>query len=342
VERRLAGLCLVLLIAAGCGAPGATQTPTAAHLTASPTAAARPSPTPQPTLAPTPTPVGYAQIARGHIVALTNIGLRVAGTKGEQQAADYIAATLQEFGYEPELRPFTGVDDYGKTVHSANVVALKPGKSSRETIVGAHYDSTSGGPGADDNASGVAVMLEIAELLKDQSTPYTIRFVAFGDEEGGELGSNAFVSQMSQAERANTVGMVNLDSVVAGDIEYVYSDEGARAEMRDWTLAWASRNGLALQTIRNVDLNDPEGGGSSDCWAFQQARIPFVYFEATNWNLGDKDGYTQVDPRYGVKGELRHTRYDTLSYLDTNFPGRVDAHLGLVAAILFALLTEFA
>jgi alkaline phosphatase isozyme conversion protein len=338
VARRLTGLLLALLAAAACGAPAApaNRTPSASapSATSGSSAAEEPSPYPAPI-------TSFGSSSRRHIVALTSIGLRVEGTKGEQQAAAYISDALKSAGLEPELRPFTAGDFYGKTVHSNNVVAVKPGDSPREIIVGAHYDSTAGGVGADDNASGVAVMLEMAELLRGRSTPYTIRFVAFGAEEGGEVGSGAFVGQMSKAERANTVGFVNLDSVIAGDFEYVYSDEEALAVLRDWTLAWASANGLDLKTIRNVDLGNGAGGGSGDYFAFQQAKIPFVYFEATDWTLGRKDGYTQVSSKYGVNGELRHTKFDTLAYLDANFPGRVDAYLNMVGLVLFHLLTEY-
>ena len=354
MKRRLSLFVLTLLAVAACSAPIATPTATVASPTPpassfqSPvvtpqTATAKPTPSPVPTVqSPSATPViNYGQIARGHIEALTNIGPRVAGTAAETRAAAYIVSAFQGSGYAPEVRPFTATDDYGVRVSSANVVAVKTGRSAREIVVGAHYDSVKNGRGADDNASGVAVMLEVAELLKSETTPYTIRFVAFGSEEVGMLGSNAYVAQMSKADRANTVAMVNLDSVMAGDLAYIYSDEGARAALRDWTLAWASGNGFALRTIRNVNLDDPEGGGSSDYYAFQQAKIPFIYFETTNWNLGSKDGYTQVNLKYGVRGVIRHTRYDTLAYLDATFPGRLDADLKMFVVMLHSLLTQY-
>ena len=362
MKRRLLLLVLTLLAVAACGTSTATPTATIASPTITsqtspaPLASTFPSPvvTPQPAAAaPTPSPVPtlrwpdatpvvqYGRIARSHIEALTKIGPRVAGTAAEGRAAAYIASIFDGAGYTPQVRPFRAIDDYGHRTRSVNVVAVKTGRSAREIVVGAHYDSVKDGRGADDNASGVAVMLEVAELLKDETTPYTIRFVAFGAEEVGMLGSNAYVSQMSKADRANTVAMVNLDSVMAGDIAYIYSDEGGRAALRNWTMGWASRNGFDLRTIRNVDLSDPEGGGSSDYAAFQQAGIPFVYFETTNWNLGDKDGYTQVNLKYGARGIIRHTRYDTLAYLDATFPGRVDADLKMFAVILHSLLTQY-
>jgi alkaline phosphatase isozyme conversion protein len=217
---------------------------------------------------------------------------------------------------------------------------VKSGKSAREIIVGAHYDSVDVGKGADDNASGVAVMLEVADLIKSEATPYTIRFIAFGAEETGLLGSYAYVDKMSQADFENTIVMINLDSLIAGDITYVYSDE-QQAALRDWALEWAFGNGLDLQTVHNADLTDGSGSGVSDFFPFQQAGIPFIYFEATNWNLGAQDGYTQVDPQYGQQGKIWHTPDDTLEYIDATFAGRVDQHLKLFVQVLYNILTQY-
>jgi Zn-dependent M28 family amino/carboxypeptidase len=294
------------------------------------------------TLVPLGTPVGkYGDVARALIRDFTNIGPRVAGSEGETQTAQYIATVFQAIGYSPETQPFTADGD-NKSVASANVVAVKNGTSSQEIIIGAHYDSTDAGLGADDNASGVAVMLEVARLVIGAPTFYTIRFIAFGAEESGLLGSYAYLNQMSQEEFENTIAMINLDSLVAGDIAYVYSDEGQQSAVRDWALEWALGNGLDLQTIRNVDLTDPDNSkGSSDYAAFRDAGIPYATFETTNWNIGDKKGHTQVDPHYGEHGVIRDTKYDTLAYLDATFPGRVDQHLNLFISVLYNFLTQF-
>ncbi|MGE5777245.1 MAG: M20/M25/M40 family metallo-hydrolase, partial [Chloroflexota bacterium] len=162
--------------------PTKIKTPTAAETisAATSTSASTATGTPE-------TPAG--QIAYAHIEALSEeIGPRVAGTSAEAQAAQYIVMEFERLGYVSELRPFK-VTEKGKTISSANVIAVKPGASSREIIVGAHYDSVKTGRGADDNASGVAVILEVAERLRGKETPYTIRFVLFGAEELGLLGS---------------------------------------------------------------------------------------------------------------------------------------------------------
>jgi alkaline phosphatase isozyme conversion protein len=321
-------------------APSPTETPL-------PTLAA-PSETPAPTATPLPeaTPIPAGVRAREHLVALAEgIGPRIAGTEAERAARDYIFAAFQAAGYQPELQEFstTDEDDDGNTlsIRSANVIAVKPGLSKREILVGAHYDSTGeAGRGADDNASAVSVLLEVAEKIQPLETPYTIRFITFGAEEIDLNGSSAYAGQMSRAEIDNTLAMINLDSLAAGDNPYLYSAEGPKAKVRDWALAWASQHGFDLQTVPNVDLTD-EGDGTSDHFAFQQIGIPYAYFEATNWTLGDRNGYTQVDPQFGESGEIWHTQYDNLEYLDKTFPGRVDAHLNLFVSVLQAILTEY-
>jgi hypothetical protein len=144
---------------------------------------------------------------------------------------------------------------------------------------------------------------------------------------------------MGQPARDNTIAMVNLDSLAAGDNLYVYSDEGGDAFLRDWVLTWAGDHGQPLQTIRNVDLEDD--GYVADYGAFVDQGIPYIYFEATNWALGDQDGYTQVDPQYGDEGYIWHTQYDNLAYLDATFPGRVNEHMRIFVSALYAICTEF-
>jgi Zn-dependent M28 family amino/carboxypeptidase len=294
------------------------------------------------TLVPLGTPSAkYGGIARPLMGDLIAIGPRVAGSDGETKADMYIASAFQAIGYASETQRFTATAG-NQSISSANIVAVKKGTSSQEIIVGAHYDSTDAEPGADDNASGVAVMLEVAKLVLGTTTPYTIRFIAFGAEESGLLGSYAYLNQMSQDELQNVIVMVDLDSLVAGDTAYVYCDE-TQPTVRDWALEWALGNGLDLQTIKNVSLTYPDknGIGSSDYVPFQAVGIPYVYFDATNWTLGDKKGTTQVNASFGENGVIRHTKYDTLTYLDASFPGRVDQHLNLFISVLYNLLTQY-
>jgi alkaline phosphatase isozyme conversion protein len=281
----------------------------------------------------------YGQIARQHIAALTDIGARWSGTTEEADAREYIVKAFAGMGYQPEVQPFTAVGDDGTSTNSANVVAVKPGASSQVIVVGAHYDSSDESLGADDNTSSVGALLEAAALVKNESTPYTIDFVTFGAEEAGLLGSYAYVSALTSSEARNIILFINMDSISAGDITYVYSPEN-NSGARDWAISWAGANGFDLQTIHNVDLSD-QGDPTADYAAFDEAGIPWIYFEATNWSLGDQDGYTQVDPQYGDQGAIIHTRYDNLQYLDQTFPGRVDQHMNLYVNVLHHILTAY-
>ena len=285
------------------------------------------------------TAVPFGVLSRIHIVELSElIGTRPAGSEEETKAGKYIASIFESFGYEPKVQTFTEGD-----VSSANIIATKEGLSEETIIIGAHYDTVSVGQGADDNASGVAIMLEAAERLQAVETPYTIKFIAFGAEEIGLVGSTYYVSQMSEVEIVNSVVMVNLDSLIAGDNAYVHGDGVAGAAIRDWLIAWAEAEGLPLQIQTGENPDYPAGttGDWSDHAPFKEIGIPYVYFESTNWSLGNKDGYTQVEPQYGINGEIWHTKFDYLRYIESLFPGRIDERLELFAHALHKISSEY-
>ena len=287
----------------------------------------------------------FGQNARRYLEVLAGeIGDRLAGSGNEISASDYIQSKFEAFGYTTEIQWFTAYDDYeGVSIGSSNVVAIKPGLSDQQIIIGAHYDSVNddGSQGADDNASGVAVLLETAELVFDKETPYTIVFVAFGAEELGLWGSAYYVDELNQSEQNKIIGMVNLDCLIAGDKAYVYGNEGP-GSMRDWLLKDAQQKGLEVEGKTDEDMFYEDGSPCecSDFDAFEKENIPYAYFEATNWDLSP-DGMVQVDPQYGVDGEIRHTEFDTIEYIDETFPGRIDTHLNTFITLLYDLVTQY-
>ena len=317
--------------------------------TQDPTSVSEPTavPTEQPTLSPdtppsSPLPAA-GEMALVHVDAIANrIGPRSAGTDKEAATMQYLVQVFEQLRYPSQVQPFAAIVK-DVTIESANVIAVKQGMSTKEIIVGAHYDSVKVGQGADDNASGVAVILEVAERLADVETPYTIRFILFGAEEVGLEGSKFYVSQMTDEQKQNTIGMINLDSVAAGDIAYIYGDQGQAGVIRDWALQFAGERNLTLQTQTGENPGYPAGttGDWSDHAPFKAAGIPYTYFESTNWSLGDKDGYTQVDPQYGDGGEIWHTSYDTLEYINETFPGRMQERLHLFVTVLEGILTQY-
>ena len=117
-----------------------------------------------------------------HVTALAGrIGERnVWRPESMAAAAGYIRTTFEEAGYVVTVQSFTS---RGLTV--SNLEAVLPGHGAADEIivVGAHYDSVADSPGADDNASGVAALLELARLLAGTALPRSVRFVAFANEE---------------------------------------------------------------------------------------------------------------------------------------------------------------
>ncbi|MEX2352795.1 MAG: M20/M25/M40 family metallo-hydrolase [Gammaproteobacteria bacterium] len=149
-----------------------------------------------------------------HVYVLSEeIGER-SGSQGIKlnQAADYIQGQFESFGYIPVSRGF-GDGEY------RNIEVDLYGTDRRDEIivVGAHYDTSWLTPGADDNASGIAGLLEIARNLKDKRYARTIRFIAFANEEvpfyrRSEMGSMASAKR-SFTRSEQIYGMIALEMI---------------------------------------------------------------------------------------------------------------------------------
>jgi hypothetical protein len=131
---------------------------------------------------------------------------------GNKLAADYLFNAYKSFGYEPEQQWFDNrVALGGKT---ANVIATLKGTVNPELVyvVSSHYDSVAGGPGADDDSSGTAALLEAARVLADHPMPATIVFASFTGEESGLLGSREYVRRAVES-KTQIVGALNNDMI---------------------------------------------------------------------------------------------------------------------------------
>lgn len=127
-------------------------------------------------------------------------------------ARGYILSCLRGMGYSPARQDFS----YEGRTFSNIVVSLR-GKTRPGDVVliGAHYDTVAGTPGADDNASGVAVLLEMCRLLKDYTPGITLKLVFFALEEPPvfrteSMGSFVYAAQ-ARKERENILGMISLE-----------------------------------------------------------------------------------------------------------------------------------
>jgi hypothetical protein len=130
------------------------------------------------------------------------------------QAAEFLFCQFAEMGFTTRYRDFQ--DSLGQ--HQLNVVATPPNRelSSGMALITAHYDTLSPSgepaPGADDNASGLAAMLQVANHLARQGFPYAVGFIAFGAEEPGLLGSAAAAERLADQD-VKLRGLINLDAI---------------------------------------------------------------------------------------------------------------------------------
>ena len=155
--------------------------------------------------------------------------VRLAGEIGERNvwrptalhaAADYIRQEWQGQGYAVRAQRYVA---YGVASENLEVVRTGSDRAGEIMVVGAHYDSVRGSPGANDNASGVAALLEIGRALKDVALRRTVRLVAFVNEEppffySDEMGSGEY-AKMARERGDDIRLMVSLEMLGA------YSDE---------------------------------------------------------------------------------------------------------------------
>lgn len=151
-----------------------------------------------------------------HIAALAGrIGERNVWRPEALAAAEaYIHKTLEDAGYAVNIQSFTS---RGLTVNNLEAVLPGHGAADEIIVIGAHYDSVAGSPGANDNASGVAALLELARLLAGTTLPRTVRFVAFANEEapffyGDEMGSNRYAAR-ARAQGERIEAMLSLETI---------------------------------------------------------------------------------------------------------------------------------
>ncbi len=222
-------------------------------------------------------------LAMDHVRFLANeIGVRVRATSGEAAGARYIADRYEDLGYNVNIQKFP-VD--GKM--SRNVVAWWPGAKRYPVVLGGHMDTVPDARGANDNASGVAVTLEIARIVAGKEQARWLRFVAFGSEELGSdgnsrLGSQAFVDKLGEEGRGTLAAMVSVDMIADGRPLLV-----ADADIGPQAIA-----NLLYNT--GTDLGIAMGWHTCDCsdhGPFERAGIP----AASLWSGEEEDFHSPTD-----------------------------------------------
>lgn len=214
------------------------------------------------------------------------IGPREATGAAYDRAARWVARALSRSGLAVRRQPVevpAGIS-WGVQVgagRSVNVVASPPGHRAGRPhlVVGAHLDTVPQAPGAEDNASGVGVLLGIAEAVAARRTRLPVVLVAFGAEEprgptdaDHHYGSRQYVARLTPAQRAAVRGMVSLDRVGVGAVVPVGSADGGPDRLADELERVARRIGVPV--AREVNR-------SSDHWQFAQEGLPAVRLGST-------------------------------------------------------------
>jgi len=238
-----------------------------------------------------------------HVTMLaTNIGERsVFEAHAYARAADWIEQQFRELGYDATRQtyqvdhPPLGLD--GAPSH--NIIAQRRGRTRAEEVfvIGAHYDSVRGSPGANDNASGVAAMLELARHFADRQPARTLRFVAFANEEspffGTEYMGSLLYARRSRGAAEDIRGMLSLETI--GYYSEVDGSQRYPAPLSAFYPACGNFIGFVANTrsrallhriiagFRDAATIPSEGGalpemlpgvGWSDHWAFWRAGYP--------------------------------------------------------------------
>ncbi|TQJ04602.1 PKD domain-containing protein [Amycolatopsis cihanbeyliensis] len=239
----------VATLAAGFAAPVAAAAPQAADL-------------------PNGAPDISTEAVMDHLRQFQNIaetqgnGNRCTGSGGYTGSVDYVMEKTEAAGYTVTEQPFSTWSG-----QSSNVLAELPGQdTSKVLMLGGHLDSVCRGPGINDNGTGSAGILAVAEAFAaaNPNPPVTVRFGWWGDEEAGLNGSKHYAGELSGGERDRIEAYLNFDMIGSPNAGYfVYNDDDPAIE----------------QTIKDyyVDAGVPtEGqsvGGRSDSASFQRIGI---------------------------------------------------------------------
>ena len=338
------GVILGMLLT-GCGSPSLEPTPTpVGGVLPTPSSAADSNGTAAPSFSEPATPMPVldapalvdsvrlasieAHLAAFQAIADANGGHRGSGSPGYLASVRHVTDALLAAGYAPELEVLT---QGGREL--TNVIAERTGRDpARVVVIGAHLDSVLVGPGINDNGSGVAVLLALADALAEVPAPeHTIRFAFWDAEEGGPIGSAAHVDALPEAERDRIVAYLNLDMVASPNpVRFVYDETAAAPGSSALTDAFAAAfdaEGLAWDPI---DL-----GGDSDHGPFAAAGIPTGGVFAGGIEDVTPDQAARHGATAGVPSDAcSHRACDTLENVDAE----VAAGMARIVAVVLVQL----
>lgn len=230
------------------------------------------------------------------------LGIKGPGTAALNNARDWLLEKYTSLGYTDIT-----IDTFSQSGNEMyNIVVTKTGTLYPNTfvIVDGHYD-TKTGAGTNDNGSGTSIILEIARVIKNINTEYSVRFINFSAEEEGLIGSNHYVTNVVGPQNMNIRMVFNIDEVggVAGysnDTIKCESDQSSPSSNNITSAAFTDSLRTLTQLYSNLKTKLSNAYGS-DYVPFQQnGEIITGYYEnrASNYVHSSNDLLSHVDTSY--------------------------------------------
>ncbi|SMG43566.1 Peptidase family M28 [Marivirga sericea] len=221
-----------------------------------------------------------------YFLASDSLEGRKTNTEGNDIARRFIIQRLQKLGVSAYVQDYTQSFTFGKdSIPAVNILGFVEGFSGKNFIViSAHYDhvgmknSTEIFNGADDNASGVASLLALAEYFRENQPENNLLFAFFDAEEMGLQGAKFFMQSVVM-DTSRIKMNVNLDMVSRGDKNELYAVGTYFTPFLKPLIKEAAKDkGIELLFGRDEPKKKPNWVTASDHAPFHKAQIPFIYF----------------------------------------------------------------
>jgi len=221
------------------------------------------------------TVVGRLELERykSHIRGLAQFGDRMRGTQSNRDAIDWLEKQLQSFGYTNVSRQqFMSTDGPLENIYATKTGTNSPGEM---YIVSAHMDGRGGGEAADDDASGCAVVLELARVLAaaDVQTNRSVRFIFWNNEEFGMDGSGTYASERASLQgtpaEPKWLGLIQHDMMMydhgmpPGSKQATNADINIEYQMNSRMSGDSAKLAAALQTANRLFATYPSTIGAN-------------------------------------------------------------------------------
>ncbi|HET8861144.1 M20/M25/M40 family metallo-hydrolase [Marivirga sp.] len=261
-----------------------------------------------------------------YLLASDSLQGRKTNTAGNEMARNYIIERLQKLGVSAYVQDYTQPFTFGvDTIPAVNILGFVEGFSGKHFIViSAHYDhvgmkdSTEIYNGADDNASGVAALLSLAEYFRDNQPENNLLFAFFDAEEMGLQGAKHFMQSVVM-DTSRIKMNVNLDMVSRGDKNELYAVGTYFTPFLKPLITEASKDkSIKLLFGRDDPMKKPNWVTASDHAPFHKAEIPFIYFGVDDHADYHKttDTVDKINPNFYL--EAIHLIKDAIENFDAN------------------------